>query len=951
MKLDMNKYLYCIVAFSLALVSCNKEIAVDSAVPGDAPEAELVPMTFRASPEGLQTKADIDGNFVVWEAGDAIAVFDGTQFNKFDSSDISSDGKTASFSGSAGSAATYYAVAPYSAATNISIENNRLSIKIPSTQTIVGSHLVDPGALVSTAVDDGAGTLIFTNQFSLMKVNITRSDVLSVAVFGNSDESVNGTNHFYYAGEGAPKMDYSNAAGKQIRIVYKASEGASESAFPAGEYYIALWPNTFKSGYSIVISTSDGGKAIKTKSTEQVLVRNGGQNLSTVDDGTVCPPVITTAAQLKTWRRLAAAGLYAEGDEVKLGADINLGGYAWTPVPTFLGIFDGQGHKIYNFTVSNPDDNRIGFIRTLGSSSGQAAVLKNVVFGSPDGVSPDGTSSIQLSNATASSWSYAGVVGYAHKNSHVLNVTNFIPVTATADVTTRHAVAGISGAAGDNAIIESCTNNAEIASYASCETTEDSAVGGILGATGSVDVKILSCTNNGEINNHCNGISCIGGIVAKSTGTGMLVDGCVNDGAISNYAACVGSTKGNWDISVGGVIGFMGNTTTVNKCSNSAVLYNRGETNSAYDMCFGGIVGGTTKNGCVIKGCSNTAEYMYADKVEFASWLAAGGILGYSRGAITITKADDGTLTTNSGQFFQRRNHAQNMYIGGIAGLIEKQASSVIEFCVNEGRIIGSDVQTSTKREFYAGGICCADTGIISDCVNNGFMIARDGDLIAYFGGIAGSKSKYPTSVLRCVNNGALSGYNSSGSTRVGGILAVFQPDKTEVRDCISNCLVTTGNIYTNASGNTSGEPVYFQSKDYYKGGLFGETFAPKADVTDNVTGCVVNCVLSNLSASKDGWTGLITGQTKSTASTAFKLVFGTASDPVLIVNTSRIEYGSNDNPATITPGDAINNEANARKWLMGTESKLYDATAGSSNTGIVDFNFSIATPAQAGIK
>jgi hypothetical protein len=117
------------------------------------------------------------------------------------------------------------------------------------------------------------------------------------------------------------------------------------------------------------------------------------------------------------------------------------------------------------------------------------------------------------------------------------------------------------------------------------------------------------------------------------------------------------------------------------------------------------------------------------------------------------------------------------------------------------------------------------------------------------------------------------------------------------------------------------------------------------------VTGCVVNCVLSNQSASKDGWTGLIAGQTKSTASTTFKLVFGTASDPVLIVNTSRIEYGSNANPATITPGDAINNEANARKWLMGTESKLYDASAGSSNTGIVDFNFSIATPAQAGIK
>ena len=95
----MNKYLYCFAAL-LAVVSCNKEISVDSAVPDGAPVAELVRMTFRACPENLQTKADIDGNFVIWEAGDAIAVFDGAQFNKFEASDISSDGHTASFSGS-----------------------------------------------------------------------------------------------------------------------------------------------------------------------------------------------------------------------------------------------------------------------------------------------------------------------------------------------------------------------------------------------------------------------------------------------------------------------------------------------------------------------------------------------------------------------------------------------------------------------------------------------------------------------------------------------------------------------------------------------------------------------------------------------------------------------------------------------------------------------------------
>ena len=954
----MKKY---IAIFSIglafaALSSCNKQVETTNPDDSDVTvndETGLVPMTFKASIEDI-AKSDINSNgFILWESSDKIAIFDGTTtFKQFSVSALSSSGKGAEFSGSAAAADSYVAVAPYSAASTIKTENQRFSITVHSSQTIIGSHCVDPESLVSTAVATGTTDLAFENQFALLKITLENDNIASVTVKGNNNESIAGSNHFYYGGEGAPRVDLTNAGQKQVTLYYKATAGAANSTFPAGDYYIAIWPTTFSAGYSIILTDEDGGKSIKTNTSAQTLGRNGGQNLSTVDDFTFCPPVITTAAQLKMWRRLAEAGIYAEGDEVKLGADINLGGYAWTPVTTFLGIFDGQNHKVYNFTVENASDDRVGFIRTLGSSSGEAAVLKNVVFGSSDGTMADGSSSITLSVESSSSWSYAGVVGYAHKNSHVYNVTNFVPVSASSAVTTKHAVAGIAGAAGENAKIESCVNNAAITSDSACTSTDDSAIGGVLGVTGSADVKVISCINNATIENKCVGVSCIGGVVGKSTGTGMLVDECSNAGEIKNNAACVGSTTGNWDISVGGVIGFMGNTTTVNKCSNGGRLYNGVATNSSYDYCFGGVVGATTKSGCVIKGCSNTAEMMYADKTEFKSYLAAGGILGYSRGTITITKADDGTRTTNSGQFFQRRNHTQHLYIGGIAGLIEKQASSVIEFCTNEGRIVGSDPQSTTKRNFYAGGICgSASTGIVRDCINNGFLIARDGDLIAWFGGIVGGKDKYPTSVLRCVNNGAVSGYNSSGSSSIGGILSVLQPDQTEVRDCVNSGLITTANVYTNASGNTSGEPVSYQNKDYYKGGLFGYVNAPKADVTDNVTGCIINCTMSNQTVGKDNYSGIITGQTKSTTSTAYKLVFGTAANPILIVNTSKFEYGTGSNPATITPGDVMNTDANVKKWLMGSTSSLYDATNGSSDTSKVDFNYVLATPASAGME
>ncbi len=948
----MKQY-FCIILSVFAFASCAKEIEI-SLIESDAVHSgqpSLVPLTFQAKAELMGTKSDISFPSILWEADDELAVFDGSAFNKFSVVNLSDDGRTATFSGSAADAASYYAIAPYSAATNISTENTRLSVKIPSTQTIIGSHCVDTGSLVSTAVDDGNGGLVFTNQFSLMKVKLDRNDVVSVMLRGNDSENVGGTNHFYYGGEGAPRMDFSNAAGKSVRIVYKASADSEASAFPAGEYYIVLWPTTFSEGYTVVITTEEGAKGAKKKTSQQVLVRNSGQDVSTVDNVNYCPAEIVTAAQLKTWRNLAEIGVYGEGDEVRLGADIDLGGYDWKPVTNYLGIFDGQGHKIYNFKVGYASDNRMGFLRTLGSSSGEFAVLKNVIFGSSDGSSWDGSSQIELLNSSADSWSYAGLVGYAHKNSVIENVVNFVPVTASAAVTTRHAVGGISGAAGDYATIKDCVNYATITSKAACETTEDSAVGGILGATGSKDVSVISCTNEGSIDNTCVGVSTIGGVVGKSTGTGLLVDGCVNAGSVSNSAASMGSTKGNWDIYVAGVLGFMGNTTVVNECTNTGKLYQAAATNSAYDVCFGGIVGGSTKNGCIIKGCTNSAEFCY-EMTEFSSWLAAGGILGYTRGSVTITKSDNGSPTVNTGQYFQRRNHTKNMYVGGIAGLIEKQTGSIIEYCTNEGRIVGFGDQSTAKVEFYGGGICGgASSGVLSNCVNNGFLIARSGNHIAYFGGIAGSKNKYPTSILGCINNGTVSGYNSSGSTRLGGILAVFQADKTEVRNCLSNCLITTGNVYTNSSGNTAGEPINFQSKDYYKGGLFGEVLAPGADVTDNVTGCIVNCTLSNQSPSKEGWTGIVAGQTKSTSSTSYKLAFGTASDPILIVNTSKIEYGSNSNPATITPGDVINTTANAYKWLMGTESKLYNASTGSSNTDKVDFNFTIVSPTQAGIE
>ena len=942
------KKIYILIAMALTLAACQKEMKMqDEAL---ATDVKKVQMTFQAVGEAT-TKAHIDGNSILWDAGDKIAIFDGSEFNEFTLAS-GAGSKKASFNGTAAEASAYYAVAPFEAATNISTENSRLSISLTHSQVIIGSNSVDSRVMVSTAESDGTGNLAFNNQFALLKVTLERSDIKGVTLRGNNDESIAGTNHYYYAGDGAHKVDLTNAGQKAIDLIYKASADAPASAFPAGDYYIVLWPTTFSKGYSIILTDVNGGKSLKSTSQEQVLGRNGGQNAARVDDGTFCPTEIMTAAQLKMWRRLAAAGAYGEGDEVKLGADINLGGYAWTPVPEFLGIFNGQNHKIYNFTVSNSDDNRIGFISTLGSSGGEAAVLKNVVFGSSDGSSADGTSSITMTKAGDGSWMYAGLVGYAHQKSTVQNVTNFVPVSASSAVTGKHAFGGIVGMTNENVTIENCINRAPITDNSACETTDDSAIAGIVGWNDTEGLTVSGCENYGAVTNNCVGVSCIGGIMGKATCQSFKMEECSNHANITNAAASVTSGANNWDkaVAVGGVLGRFGKNNNTNnyidKCFNEGQICLGAETVEDYRQAYGGVIG-TISYKCTVRGCSNTGKVY--DNAVCNSDLSMGGILGSgSSSNLLLTKAEDGTPNTNSGEIFHYKKHNHETWFGGIVGYMT--SSGTVEYSINNGRLVSDPSGQNVKKDFNAGGICGNSKGSILNCTNNGYIFTWAGSLTAYIGGICGgfSSTYKPSKVLNCTNNGNLGPYNTTGSSITGGILARFYPSDTEVRGCTNTGLITSGNFYSGGSGNTPNASVSsYQERDYYLSGLFGRVEAPTSDVTDNVTDCVVACTISHKTNADSwaNWMALIAGKTFSTSSTAYKLVFGTASNPILIVNTSRIEF--NDVPAS---SETITTTALARKWLMGSSSALYDATNGTKDASKVDFNFQVVTSAQAGI-
>ena len=955
--------LYFIIGLAAtAFIACDREKDALTPDPKDQEEEVVVdnkvPMVFSAVIE--ETKSNISGKYVVWENGDKIAIFDGSDINEFIAGNVSADGVSADFSGSAASVATYYAVAPKAAATNLSTENTRISIKIPGSQTVKEGRCVDPAGLVSTAVSSGTTDLHFVNQFSLMKVTLTRSDVASVMLIGNNDESISGTNHFYYGGEGAPYVNLTNAGGKDVTLTYEDSSG-NPAAFPAGDYYISIWPTTFSAGYKLILTLSDGSKTLLNTGDAVVFPRNGGSDLKNIDNiSTFCPATIMTAAQLKMWRRLAEAGAYAEGDEVKLGADINLGGYAWTPIYEYLGIFNGQNHKIYNFTISSTAD-KVGFIGTLGSSNAEEAQLKDVVFGSSNGTSYDGTSSIEITGAR-SGWTYGGIVGYAHKKTTISGVTNFIPVSAAASVTGKHAIGGISGSgdggSGNGITITECHNYGAITDNSTHATvTEEnlSAIGGILGATNGSYTVVSNCVNHAAIQNNCIGVSRLGGIVGKAWDGNCTFENCSNEGNITNNAASITDVEGDWDhtVGVGGICGAFTSSKSgllINKCSNSGTLTMAASPNASYYVAYGGIIGNATYGGS-IKGCTNTGKI--TESATCGAKFCAGGIIGliYTKNLV-VTKADDNTYNTNSGEIWHLKNHSSDNYFGGIVGFMN--ANALVEYCINNARIVsdapssGDAVQTSNDK-FSFGGICGAATGKIKNCTNNGYIFAWSSAINVYIGGICGggykANSCKPAQILDSTNNGWLGPHQVKGSSAIGGILSEFSPANTEVRRCTNTGRITTGRFYLKNDPAIQTITSY-QEKDFFMGGLFGRVLAVSSDVTDNVTDCIVACTISNKSAGKyDDYSGIIAGEYLGTSSNS-KMVFGTSANPIMIVNTCSFEFSSASGS-----NETLTTTAIANKWLVGSHSSLYDATNGSSNTSKLDFNYTLVTPAQAGIE
>lgn len=254
------------LACALTVFSCNRENPI---------ETQKVLLTFNVANEPSASnvasvpsapKAALNGNAVVFNAGDQLGVWDGTGMNCFETT---AGGANASFSGTAASAASYILISPYKE--SYSVNGSVVTYSIPNIQVATPGG-ADPNALVSMAkVTDPSGEATLYNCVGLVKVVVPSGlTVKEIQIGGGSDSSVGICGPFTF-NTNEQTLDYVSEGSMCTSIALVPQAG--QSVIAPGTYYIAVRPNTY-SGLTLAYVNEDNQLCKRTTAKSVAVGRN-----------------------------------------------------------------------------------------------------------------------------------------------------------------------------------------------------------------------------------------------------------------------------------------------------------------------------------------------------------------------------------------------------------------------------------------------------------------------------------------------------------------------------------------------------------------------------------------------------------------------------------------------------------------------------------------------------
>lgn len=789
----------CAVLLAGMLCSCQKELAQ---VEQPETEINMVAAEFSAVTEaGMPTRMTLgEGLKPAWEAGDKLAVWDGSLVTAF--SVKKAEGSFAKFDGQVAEGSDeYYALFPHTEGIAFDAEAKAFKTLIPSEQIISQGDSVCASALMGMAYApkpaEGQTQFAFRNVCGLIKVDVPESGkIASIVISSNGEET--------FVGEGTVSLQkMTEGQLTQTIPVFTPAVGAGNTVtlrpegenatFEKGSYYAVVAPVVFQTGFSINMVRTDGAAGKISTDQPMKVVRNGGANLKDIVAVSDWSLEIWTKEQLFAWGRN-----WGRLDKVTLMADIDMEGDLWTPVGDgdnwFSGVFDGNGKRIYNLNVNT--DGYAGFI---GHLAGEGCVKNLTIGAKPDEKVHDGSSSIvHTPSKDETAWSYIGLVGKLSGRASVESVTNYARLEIPeSDFNVKACMGGIAGFSDSSNSISKCVNYGAI-NYLAAKGNTVNVIGGIVSKIDKSSA-VSECENHGKITNGNGAVLYIGGIVGNTRSNNydnakpVKVTACKNTGALEINAAASSEECG-----VGGICGMLQN-------ADLATCTNKGKitlsTSSATNIYIGGIAGmRRNKYDTSITDCVNGVEDMSSSLFEYNTTggdVKFGGILGHchkSSGKLTITGCTNHSpiSLSNAGAVFQ---------VGGISGAIAESVILTVSDCRNTGDMNFSSVASGQK---CFGGLFgwlrynvtgATDVFTVSSSTNSGNLTtsASTGEEtdIAGIVGYATNNIK----VESCINNGTVSTSGSATKPRVGGIVGVAHSN-TKYENCTNNASVT------NASDN-----------------------------------------------------------------------------------------------------------------------------------------------------
>lgn len=846
----MNRILKIIFAFfaAVSVLSCTVGPAAD-----DGPQPEIkegyVSATFGISlvysyaflTEKLET------GFV---DGDKIAVYDGISPEPNEFVVFNSDGLSASIRGAVSEGAEKFAaVFPYSAAKGFSDEV--LTVSVPSEQIIPQGSSFDPSALVFVGHVPEGGYLEMYNIVAPVKFQLSDEGTEYIRFVGNGSEPV--------VGDASVEPLTENVSPARSDTLFVRSASGS---FDKGTYYAPIYPAAFYSGYSIRMRTDKDDAFVKTE-----IAVSFSRN-TCLDTGDLFSKAVMITNPAMSARDLLSfaenAGQYGPGDVYALGADIDMSGAEW-PNPDFHGIFDGGKHRVFNFVTANRSGlENVGFIGTLGNGT-DPAVVRNLCVGSRDydfstGTGTyDGVSKITfgcLSGGTTT-YKYPGLVSYAHNNTTLENVVNFISIEVTSSCTCRHRTGGVAGTMKKNVTMLDCSNFGSIRDDSALDGTATGLnAGGVSSCFDGEGCRIAGCSNHGSITVSSPHVVGVGGVLGTTKYIGEIKD-CTNYGKVEYtgvpYTTCT----------VGGVIGQNGHMPEVSRCVNNGRVSCIVKGQHSSTVYLGGVLGRNYNCEATFDDCRNTGEVVVDPngyKVGFN--VEVGGIMAYdnSNGSI-MNCSNSGSLTIKAG------TSSGLIDFGGIVGRNVTSPITVVN-CVNTGSLSNSLSTTKSSTSFESiamGGLLgrSHQASTVKDCSCSARLSNKGSSPASQVGGLAG----YTQSSLSVDNfsfTGTVSADEVSGgkASYYSGFIANHQNKKTPVNMC---SIDTAINIEKAVKGAT------------YAGGLFGLYRNDGESVTFEKTS--VKCVITGAETAK---AGILVGSVD--ASGKAVLTVGTAgTDPAVV--------------------------------------------------------------------